>query len=127
MVFDREGSDALLVALERIRKRAPREAAAVARELGIAAKDATLAPAQERALVHQTLDEHYRRVMDEPIPALGGKSPRAAVKTPKGQENVAAWLKTLANHGAHRPPDDPMGSYDVGWMWEELGVQALRR
>lgn len=86
-----------------------------------------LSPEQERALVHQTLDDHYRRIMDEPIPALGGKSPRAAARTPKGREKVAAWLKTLENHGAHRPPDDPMASYDVGWMWEELGVEALRR
>ncbi len=86
-----------------------------------------LSPEQERALVHQGLEEHYRRVLDEPIPVLGGKSPRAAAKTPKGREKVAAWLKTLENHAAHRPPGDPMGSYDVGWMWRELGVEALRR
>ncbi len=86
-----------------------------------------LSPDQERALIHQGLEEHYRRVLDEPIPALGGKSPRSAAKTPKGREKVAAWLKTLENHAAHRPPGDPLGSYDVGWMWAELGVEALRR
>jgi hypothetical protein len=86
-----------------------------------------LAPEQERAIVHQGLDDHYRRVLDEPIPALGGKSPRAAAKTAKGREKVAAWLKMLENHAAHREPGDPMGSYDIGWMWRELGVEALRR
>ena len=86
-----------------------------------------LSPEQERALVHQGMDEHYRRVLDEPIPALGGKSPRAAAKTPKGREKVAAWLKTLENHAAYRPPGDPMGSYDVSWMWRELGVEAKRK
>jgi hypothetical protein len=86
-----------------------------------------LTPEQERAAVHQTLDAHYRRVLDEPIPALGGKSPRAAAKTPKGREKVAGWIKSLENHAAHRPPGDPMGSYDVSWMWRELGVEALRR
>lgn len=86
-----------------------------------------LSPEQERALVHKGLDEHYRRVLDEPIPALGGKSPRAAVKTPKGRDKVAVWLKTLENHAAHRPPGDPMSSYDVGWMWRELGLQAKRQ
>ncbi|WP_270933824.1 hypothetical protein [Falsiroseomonas oryzae] len=85
-----------------------------------------LSPEQERVLLHQTLDEHYRRVLDEPIPALGGKSPRAAAQTPKGREKVAAWLKTLENHAAHRAPGDPMGSYDVRWMWAELGVETLR-
>jgi hypothetical protein len=35
-----------------------------------------LSPEQERDLVHRALDDHYRRVLDEPVPALGGKSPR---------------------------------------------------
>ena len=86
-----------------------------------------LSPEQERAIVQQGLDDYYRRVLDEPIPALGGKSPRAAAKTVKGREKVAAWLKMIENHAAHRPPGDPMGSYDTGWMWRELGVEALRR
>jgi hypothetical protein len=81
----------------------------------------------ERALVRQGLDDHYRRVLDQPIPALGGKSPRAAAKTPKGREKVAAWLKVLENHSAKRPAGDPIGGYDFGWMWQELGVEALRR
>jgi hypothetical protein len=67
------------------------------------------------------------RVLDEPIPALDGKSPRAAAKTPKGREKVAAWLKMLENHMARQDPGSPMASYDVGWMWRELGVEALRR
>jgi hypothetical protein len=86
-----------------------------------------LSPDQERALVHQMLHGHYRRVLDEPIPALGGKSPRAMAKTPRGREKVATWLKTLENHAAHRPSGDPIGSYDISWMWRELGVEALRR
>ncbi len=86
-----------------------------------------LSPEEERALVRQGLDDHYRRVLDQPIPALGGKSPRAAAKTPKGREKVAAWLKVLENHSAKRPAGDPIGGYDFGWMWQELGVEALRR
>ncbi|WP_372619224.1 hypothetical protein [Falsiroseomonas sp.] len=89
-------------------------------------KPAGLSVEQERALVHQGLDDHYRRVLDEPIPALGGKSPRAAARTPKGREKVAAWLKSLENHMAREEPGSPMGSYDIGWMWTELGVEALR-
>jgi hypothetical protein len=66
-------------------------------------------------------------VLDEPVPALGGKSPRAAAKTAEGREKVAAWLKTLENHAARREPGDPMASYDIDWIWRELGVEALRR
>ena len=90
-------------------------------------KPSGLSPEGERALVRQGLDDHYRRVLDQPVPALGGKSPRDAAKTPKGREKVAAWLKLLENHSAKRPAGDPIGGYDFGWMWRELGVEALRQ
>lgn len=86
-----------------------------------------LSPEEERALIHQGIDDHYRGLLDQPIPALGGKSPRAAAKTPKGREKVLAWLKTLENHSAKRPAGDPIGEYDFSWMWRELGVEALRK
>jgi hypothetical protein len=85
-----------------------------------------LSPEQGRAVVHQMLEAHYRRVLDEPIPALGGKSPRAAAKTAKGREQLVAWLKALESLSA-RKPGDPMASYDTGWMWAELGLDDLRR
>lgn len=88
---------------------------------------AGMSPEQEQALVRQMLDDHYRRVLDEPIPALGGKTPRAAAKTAKGRAAVVAWLKTLENHSARQKPEDPMASYDFGWLWRELGVEGLRR
>jgi hypothetical protein len=84
-------------------------------------------PEDEHALIRQSLENHYQHILDQPIPALGGKSPRAAAKTPKGREKVVAWLKTLENHSAKRPAGDPIGEYDFGWMWRELGVEALRQ
>ena len=86
-----------------------------------------LSPEQEHTLVQQMLDDHYRRVLDEPIPSLGGKTPRAAAETTKGRAAVVAWLKTLENHSGRQKPGDPMASYDFGWLWRELGVEALRR
>jgi hypothetical protein len=83
-------------------------------------KPSGLTPEDERALLRQTLDDHYRNILDQPIPALGGKSPRAATKTPKGREKVVTWLKMLENHSAKRPAGDPMGEYDFRWMWREL-------
>ncbi|TDH61589.1 hypothetical protein E2C06_15765 [Dankookia rubra] len=86
-----------------------------------------LSPEDERALICQTLEDHYRHILDQPIPSLGGKSPRAAAKTPKGREKVVAWLKTLENHSAKRPAGHSIGEYDFGWMWQELGVTVFRR
>jgi hypothetical protein len=86
-------------------------------------------PADVRAsIVHETLDRHYHAVLDQPIDMLGGKTPRACTKTRVGREKVAGWLKLLESQSSHRrDPDDPMGSYDFGWMWTELGIPDLRR
>ena len=78
-------------------------------------------------MISRALHDHYRRILDEPIPALGNRSPRSAATTPKGREKVVAWLKRLENHGARHASDDPMAGFDFGWMWRELGVEHLRR
>jgi hypothetical protein len=70
---------------------------------------------------------HYRRTLDEPIPSLRNQSPRKAAKTGKGREKVIGWLKMLENHSAQQGRDDPVGSYDFAWIWEELGLGDERR
>ena len=45
-------------------------------------------PEEARAIVRQHLEEHYRAVLDQPIPALGDLSPRRAARTAKGRERV---------------------------------------
>jgi hypothetical protein len=86
-------------------------------------------PEQERrTIIHDGLDRHYRDLLDQPIPALGNKSPRAAVTTAKGRAKVADWLKTLENHTAQMAGhNDEMATYDFRWLWTELGVNELRR
>ena len=83
---------------------------------------------ERRTIIHDGLDRHYRDLLDQPIPVLGNKSPRAAVKTPKGRAKVADWLKTLENHTAKfAGSNDEMASYNFNWLWMELGVNELRR
>jgi hypothetical protein len=86
-----------------------------------------LAPDEERAIVHETLERHYRQLLDEPVPMLGNVSPRKAAKTKKGREKLVGWLKLLENSNARQGANSPMASYDIGWMWHELGVADLRR
>jgi hypothetical protein len=87
-----------------------------------------LSPEQRRSVIQQSMDKHYRRMLDEPVPMLGNRSPRKAVKTDVGREKVVAWLKMLENHSANiADPNDPMATYDFSWLWVELGVSALRR
>jgi hypothetical protein len=87
-----------------------------------------LSEGERRSIIHEGLDRHYRALLDQPIPALGNKSPRAAVKTSKGRDKVVDWLKTLENHTAKLAGhNDEMASYDFNWLWTELGVSELRR
>ncbi|WP_201842647.1 hypothetical protein [Microvirga zambiensis] len=103
---------------------------AMARRDGSVPQDkASDLPAELQAeLVHGALTDHYRKTLDEPIPALGNLSPRAAAKTAAGRRKVAAWLKHLENQSkSGRPPGDPMARYDFTWLWRELGLEKLRR
>ena len=99
----------------------------LAEQRGAPALASGLPPEEERAVLQQFLDRHYRTTLDEAIPMLGNRTPRGAARSAKGREKVAVWLKTLENHSASLGHDDPIGGYDFGWMWRELGVEDLRR
>ena len=99
----------------------------MARQKGEALPPSGVSPEEERAVILQTLDGHCRRTLDDRIPMLGNRTPRAAARTAKGREKVVEWLKMLENRSARHCADDPMGGYDFGWMWRELGVEGLRR
>jgi len=83
---------------------------------------------EPRAIIHNQLDRHYRDVLDQPVPMLGGETPRAAVKTDSGRIKVVDWLKMMENRTAKSAePDSPMATYSFGWLWTELGISDLRR
>jgi hypothetical protein len=80
------------------------------------------------AIVHDYLDRHYRDVLDQPVPMLGGKSPRAAVRTASGRIKAAGWLKMMENTTAKAADhNSALAIYDFGWLWNELGIDELRR
>lgn len=86
-----------------------------------------LSEEEQRSIIHDSMDRHYRNLIDQPIPVLGNKSPRAAAKTAKGRVNVVDWLKTLENQTARSGDhNDEMASYSFNWLWCELGLDDLR-
>jgi hypothetical protein len=87
----------------------------------------SISPDYQRRIVHQAITAHYRKTLDDPIPMLGGRSPRKAAKSRKGRADVVEWLKMLENSSAGHQPDDPMAGYDFAWMWRELGLEEERR
>ena len=92
-------------------------------ELGDSADE--ISPEIARQIAHEYMDEHYRETLDAPLPALGGKSPRQAVRSKVGREKVLDWLKLLENHAQNN--DTEIGEYDFSWMWAELGLQDHQR
>jgi hypothetical protein len=92
-----------------------------------AAPKPVLPPDQERRLVHSCLDDHYRRTLDQGLPMLDGMTPRQAARSAAGRAKVVTWLKYLENQSQKQPdPNDPLATYDVGWLWTELGLIGLR-
>ena len=77
-------------------------------------------------ITHNTLDQHYRQCLDEPIPALDNKTPRQCTRSKMGREKVIEWLKYLENNELHRAADQGQEPYDSSWMWDELKVAKYR-
>jgi hypothetical protein len=71
-------------------------------------------------IIQHTLDQHYRQVLDEPVPALGNKTPRQCARSKKGRVQVIEWLKLLENNELRRAASQGHTPYDSRWMWDEL-------
>lgn len=83
-------------------------------------------PEIAQQIIQEHMDRHYRETLDAPIPTLGGKSPRQAVRSKEGRSDVVDWLKMLENNSA-RHRNDAIEEYDFGWMWGELGLHEYRK
>jgi hypothetical protein len=87
------------------------------------APEADLPPEVAEQAIHSFLDNHYRRTLDDPVPALDGKTPRQAAKTKKGRAQVIEWLKRLENSEYRRATSQGQKPYDTAWMWRELKLK----
>ena len=74
----------------------------------------------EAEIIHHTLDQHYRKCLDEPIPALDNKTPRQCARNKTGRKKVTEWLKQLENNELRRAAGAKQEPYDSSWMWVEL-------
>jgi hypothetical protein len=84
-----------------------------------------LTPAPTRDLERQLLNDHYRRWLDEPLPALDGRSPREASRGPQ-REELELLLRGIENR-AERALRDGGAWPDLCWLREELGLNAGRQ
>ncbi len=81
-------------------------------------------PEEARRFVHAQHDRHYRNVLDNAVPMLGGRTPRDAAKVRgKVRCQVVDWLKVLENFEHRRARLAGEEPYDMGWIWQELGIR----
>ena len=85
-------------------------------------RDLDLPPAIDEALLRAHFEQHYRQVLDEPIPVLGNVSPRQAAKSRKGRAALVEWLKGLGNSEAQHAAQTGREPFDTAWLWEELKI-----
>jgi hypothetical protein len=77
-------------------------------------------PEAQKQVVHQVLEKHYRKWLDEAVPALGDLSPREAAAEPDRRPEVIAQL--LEAEERTRASSWPMNEFDFDFLWEELGL-----
>jgi hypothetical protein len=66
-------------------------------------------------------EQHYRNWLDEPVPALGNRTPRYAACLKTVRPKLIALLKDFESH-AERQRRSGQIACDFTWMWRELGL-----
>ena len=67
-------------------------------------------------------EDHYRKWLDEPVPALGNRTPRHAARLKTVRPKLIALLKDFESHSERQRRAGEI-AYDFSWMWEELGLK----
>ncbi len=85
----------------------------------------SLPPEVEIQVVKNLMDKHYRKWLDEKIPALSHRTPRHAVTLKTYRRKVIDLLKELENTESHSV-NRGKAPYDFEWLWKELGLENER-
>ena len=72
-------------------------------------------------MLREAKQRHYADWANQPLPALGGKTPREAVRTKTGRDQVDLLLKEFENNEARLPKSQQV---DFLNLREELGFKA---
>lgn len=77
-------------------------------------------PAEVQAeLLGNYYEGHYRKWLDEPVKALGNRTPRHAARLKTMRPKLIALLKDFESHSERQRRSGQI-AYDFGWMWAEL-------
>lgn len=80
-----------------------------------------LRPELEREVLLKLKSQHYSTWPDQPLPALGGRTPREAVRSETGRRAVEELLRDFEN-GEERERRAGKPAFDFGPIREQLGL-----
>jgi hypothetical protein len=83
---------------------------------------AAAADPELQAVADSFLDQQYHEWIDQPVPLLGGKTPRQAAASKRLRPKLIDLLKSFENREARLPAAGGK-PYDFGWIWRELGLE----
>ena len=87
-----------------------------------AARSAPAVPPEvEAQVLGKVLHRHFTEWLDQPVPALNGRTPRAAARDPRLRPRLIQLLREMENHQDHARREG-RAWYDIGWMWGELRI-----
>ncbi len=81
-------------------------------------------PAIAGPIERRYMEAHYRAWMDEPVPALGNRTPRAAASEKYWRPKVLDLIKGIENQAARSAREGK--GFDVAFLRSELGFLARR-
>lgn len=79
----------------------------------------------QRDVITQYKEQHYRTWPDIALPALGGKTPRQAAKTPKGKNLLDELLRDFQKR-EEQERQRGRGFYDINRLRQELGLKPAK-
>ena len=80
-------------------------------------------PPEAREQIARHMEAMQMRWADLTVPALGGMTPREAVRTPEGRREVAQLINDFENRQARSPKDSPVSTFDFDKLRRELGLE----
>lgn len=90
------------------------------------AREPEIPPEVEAQVVGQFCEQHYRGSLDEPLPALDGRTPREAAALKSARPRLISLLKGMESL-AERQRRGGMPAYDLGWMGGSWGCCGRSR
>ncbi len=75
---------------------------------------------EEQTLLRKYKENHYRKWLDMPLPALGGKTPRAAARSAKSRRELDLLLRDIENRESRLPE---AARFDVAGLRRELRLE----